>query len=66
MPLFRFAASAARETELVFRIAYCCVTTGWNTEYAIRTVADSLNVALATFCRKRQRFYLLNSATVVK
>ena len=39
------AARLAREVDLVVRIAYC-VTTGRNTEYAIRTVAYTTDVSL--------------------
>ena len=41
------AANLAREADFVFRIAYC-VTTGRNTEYAIRTVVNTANVGLTS------------------
>ena len=47
-----FSTTWAREADFVFRIAYC-VTTGRNTEYAIRTFADSPNVGLAILPQPR-------------
>ncbi len=41
-------ARLARETDLVFRIAYC-VPTERNTKYAIRTVVNTANVGLVSF-----------------
>ncbi len=42
-------AGLAREADLVFRIAYCVATIGRNTQYAIRTMAELLNVGLTIF-----------------
>ncbi len=48
IPMKTPRATGAREAGFVFRIAYC-VTTERNTEYAIRTMAELLNVGLTIF-----------------